>query len=289
MKICLKCGNRFERPEWECPACNFAPTNKGGFLSFAPEQSNGGDGFKEEYFAELESVENNNFWFRSRNELIIYALKRFFPEAKTMMEIGCGTGFVLSGIKKALPEISVTGSELFSAGLGFAATRLPKADLFQMDARKIPFEQAFDVIGAFDLIEHIEEDEVVLSRIHNALRPGGGLILTVPQHPFLWSDFDRIACHVRRYRASELKAKVERAGFRVVKTTSFMYLLFPLMLAMRLKPVPDPEKYDVMKPMRLSHGINNIFEMLLGFERALIRMGVAPPFGGSLLLVAEKN
>jgi SAM-dependent methyltransferase len=59
------------------------------------------------------------------------------------------------------------------------------AVLFQMDARKIPFESEFDVIGAFDVLEHIEEDEKALAQIFHAVLPGGGLILTVPQHRFL--------------------------------------------------------------------------------------------------------
>ena len=51
---------------------------------------------------------------------------------------------------------------------------MPEARFFQMDARNIPFENEFDVIGVFDVLEHIEEDEIVFSQIFRAVKSGGG-------------------------------------------------------------------------------------------------------------------
>ena len=96
-----------------------------------------------------------------------------------------------------------------------------------MDARRIPFRDEFDVIGAFDVIEHIEEDVAVIDEVGRALRPGGGFVMTVPQHPALWSPQDEHAHHVRRYTAAGLRRKVEAAGFEVVRMTSFVRLLLP--------------------------------------------------------------
>jgi SAM-dependent methyltransferase len=83
-----------------------------------------------------------------------------------------------------------------------------------MDAQRIPYREEFDVAGAFDVIEDVENDRAVLQELRTALAPGGGLILTVPQHPALWSEYDVRAGHVRRYRASELRAKVIGVGSR---------------------------------------------------------------------------
>ena len=80
-----------------------------------------------------------------------------------------------------------------------------------MDARRIPYEAEFDVIGAFDVIEHIYEDAAVLQQMHRAVRPGGGIIVTVPQHRFLWSKQDEFSCHFRRYTRGELMSKVSCA------------------------------------------------------------------------------
>ena len=95
---------------------------------------------------------------------------------------------------------------------------MPGVTLFQMDARFVPFEEEFDVIGAFDALEHIKEDEDVLREIFRATKEGGGIILTVPQHPFLWSQMDEISHHYRRYTRRGLIDKVQRAGFEVVYT-----------------------------------------------------------------------
>src|SRR5439155_11421755 len=142
-------------------------------LAYAPELANKSEGFEVDYFRQLAELEPGNFWFRSRNQLIVWALKRYFPQAESLLEIGRGTGFVLSGIKQALPGLSLTGSEVFSAGLTFAAQRLPGVELFQMDARRIPFTEEFDVIGAFDVLEHVKEDSEVLSQMYQATRKRG--------------------------------------------------------------------------------------------------------------------
>ncbi|MGI8603250.1 MAG: class I SAM-dependent methyltransferase [Verrucomicrobiales bacterium] len=246
------------------------------------------EGFDPSYFPKLASLEAGNFWFRSRNKLIVWAIRRYFPEAADMLEIGCGTGFVLSGIHEAIPALRLHGSEFLADGLPFAASRVPGVELFQMDARKIPFKEKFDLVGAFDVLEHIQEDETVLSEIHQALRSGGGLLVTVPQHPWLWSAFDVFSRHVRRYSAGELKKKVEAAGFRVVRASSFVSLLLPAIVLSRRKPDASAG-YDGLKELKKSPAVNFMLERVLDFERQWIRAGVSFPAGGSLLLAAVKK
>jgi len=79
----------------------------------------------------------------------------------------------------------------------------------------------------------LRDDELVLSEMFRATKPGGGIIVTVPQHQFLWSVVDEHAFHKRRYSRVDLVSKVERAGFRVARVTSFVSLLLPLMLLSR--------------------------------------------------------
>lgn len=289
MRVCLDCATRFEKG-WTCPECGYVPKNIGGFPAFDPLLSGVNHGFKDSFFDELAPLEAKNFWFRSRNRLITWALDRYCPGAKEFLEIGCGTGYVLSGIAAVRPEIALSASEISSAGLAYAARRTPQASFFQMDARKIPFDQEFGVVGAFDVLEHIEEDELVLGQIAQALKPGGGLLLTVPQHRFLWSEVDRHACHVRRYQAEELRSKVCRAGLRVIMMTSFVSLLLPLMFLSRLsrRGSGQTDGYDAMAELRLSRVANFTLEKILDLERYLIKLGLRLPVGGSLLLVAQK-
>ena len=154
-----------------------------------------------------------------------------------------------------------------------------------MDARQIPFEREFDVVGAFDVLEHIAEDELVLSEMFKATRPGGGILLTVPQHQFLWSELDRHSMHQRRYNRAHLRGKVERAGFCVERITSFVSFLLPLLILSRRKRKDQDLWAEVP---RMNRSLNAFFEKTLAAERALIRSGISFPAGGSLLLVARK-
>ena len=302
MRLCLRCGAGFPSTgpqpreisadavaDWRCPACATEPAIVGGFPAFAPALAQGAAGFDPAHFAELARLEARNFWFRGRNRLVVWALRRYFPLARRFLEVGCGTGCVLESVARACPELEITASEAASEGLVHAARRVPRAALMQMDARRIPFRDEFDVAGAFDVIEHIEEDTVVLEALHAAVRPGGGILLTVPQHPSLWSAFDEHAGHVRRYRAAELAERTRRAGFEPVRMTSFVTLLLPLMFLSRIRPRPPGREYDPLADLRVSAPLNWLFERALDCERLLIRAGVPLPVGGSLLLVARRR
>jgi SAM-dependent methyltransferase len=257
-----------------------------GFLSFAPEIA-GGDHNPTD-FTSLVRLEAGNFWFRARNRLITWAIQTYFPNARNALEIGCGTGFVLSGMHQATPHLALTGSEASSIGLAHVQHRVPGAVLFQMDARRIPFTDEFDVIGAFDVLEHVQEDELVLMEMFRAATRGGGIAITVPQHRFLWSGVDSAAGHVRRYEARELVEKVARAGFQVIRRTSFVSLLLPLMLASRLLQRNADGWQTADAEFSLNPVLGQGLEKVLDFERALIRYGVSFPAGGSMILLARK-
>lgn len=246
------------------------------------------EGFCPEYFEQLAQIEPRYFWFLARNRLICAMLRRYFSFAGNLLEIGCGTGFVLEAIARAYPHLELVGAEYFSEGLEVAGRRLgSRVLLCQMDARHIPYEAAFDVVAAFDVLEHIAEDERVLQQMYRATRPGGGILLTVPQHRFLWSRFDEASCHQRRYTRAELLAKVSRAGFEVVRATSFVSLLFPLLLLKRLG-VAGRGGSDPFDEFRLSGWLNTALEKVLALERFCLTAGALFPFGGSLLVVARK-
>jgi SAM-dependent methyltransferase len=289
LRLCLSCHADFVGGGWRCPQCGFEPPRIGGFPAFAPGLAQGASGYDPAHFAELARLEAGNFWFRARNRLIAWAIGRYFSGARNLLEVGCGTGFVLAGIAAAFPALKLSASEAAATGLAHAAARVPGASLMQMDARNIPFRDEFDLVGAFDVIEHIEEDRAVLAGLRAAAAPAGGLLLTVPQHPFLWSEFDARAGHVRRYRAAELRGKLIEAGFEIVRMSSFVTLLLPLMLASRLaqrRPRPD---YDPLAELRIAPWLNWTLEQALDAERLLIRAGISLPAGGSLLVVARRR
>lgn len=288
MKVCLRCEHAFVSEGWMCPACKYEPVRQEGFSAHAEELAHSGGGFKPEYFSELSRLEATNFWFRARNELIIWTLRKYQSNIRSFLEVGCGTGFVLSGIALDQPGMALHGSEIFIAGLPHAANRVPAANFMQMDARRIPFALEFDAIGSFDVLEHIEEDETVIRQLHQALKPHGLLLLTVPQHPRLWSASDEYACHVRRYTAKELHEKLVRNGFRIERSTSFVSLLLPAMLLSRMKN-KQVDAYDPLAEMNPPAVANSLFLKLMRFEHGLIRLGINFPLGGSRLVVARKE
>ena len=289
MKLCETCRRTFSGKAWKCPECGHSPGQAGGFISFAPESATFYEHFPPDSFQRLAPLEAQHFWFRARNNLIIWALHKWFPEKGKLMEIGCGTGFVLSRIEKDFPKLELCGSEIYSDGLKFASERLFRTELLQMDALNIPYQGEFDVIGLFDTLEHIQQDEAVLAQVHRALVPGGGLLITVPQHGFLWSYLDEFSGHLRRYERNELTDKVRKSGFRVVAVSSFVFLLLPVLWLTRLRKRKSDSKFDPGAELKLYPPLNLALGLVLSLENLLIRMGLRFPWGGSLFLVARKD
>lgn len=288
MKLCLGCGATHEAPDWTCPACGQAPARRDGYPAFAPELCDG-DGSDAHYrHDDLVAAEPWHFWFRNRRRLILWALREHFPLAHRFLEVGCGTGFVLEGIREASPDMALAGSDSLASSLRYAGARLPGAALFQMDARRIPFREEFDVIGAFDVLEHLDEDEAVLAEMRRALRPGGGVLLTVPQHDFLWSAVDDFSRHRRRYARGDLVSKLGRSGFRVLRTTSFTALVLPLLLLSRLGRRRLAGDFDPAAELRVGKLVNVAMGVVLGAEFRLVTRGVSFPAGGSLLAIAAR-
>ncbi len=286
MKVCPECALQFEAESWRCPRCSTEPPVRDGVRLFVPESLEDPGTYGREAFEVTARAEEGHYWFEGRRELILWALARYFPGTRSMLEIGCGTGFVLEGVRRVAPDLELVGTDLYPEGLGHARARVPAADFCQLDAARIPYRDEFDVVGAFDVLEHIDDDEAVLASIAGALRPGGGLIATVPQHPRLWSAADDYARHRRRYTRSELVAKTRRAGLKVERLTSFMALLLPLMAITRLIERRSGS-YDFEDELQMGATVNGLLTAILRFERALIRRGLSFPAGGSLLLVAR--
>jgi SAM-dependent methyltransferase len=287
VKRCVTCHAVFGGSAWACPECGYAPEVRGGILRFA--EAAGDDGFDPGAFDHLARVELDSAWFQSRNQLIRWALNRYFPGAGSFLEVGCGTGFVLEELARTGPELVLAGLELHAGGLVYAKRRVPRADFLQADARSLPFRGEFDVVGAFDVLEHIGDDELVLAELREALRSDGGFVLTVPQHPWLWSRVDEHARHERRYRRAELVAKVERAGFAVRRVTSFVTFLLPAMAASRAWERRSGSPLDPVREHQAARRLNVWLASMLAVERRLIAGGIDLPVGGSLLLVATRS
>jgi SAM-dependent methyltransferase len=264
-----------------------------GFKCYAPALAADYADYPADGFELTAAVEARSFWCRTRQRVLRLIIDRFTVRTARldMLEIGCGIGTVLSSLQ-ALPHLRLTGSEIYLEGLHYARRRLPDVDFIQLDATDIPFREAYDVIGAFDVVEHIEADQIVMRGVHAALRPGGLFIVTVPQYQWMWSRLDELVLHKRRYSRRDLLAKLRAADFEPVYTTSFITALFPLMAAARLsgrgRSVSEDAKADLESHMRLPVAMNIVFDWISRIDEALLKRGVSLPFGGSLLVVARR-
>jgi 2-polyprenyl-3-methyl-5-hydroxy-6-metoxy-1,4-benzoquinol methylase len=251
-------------------------------------------GYDPHYFPGIANVDSRHFWFVSRRELILDALRREIPDlsVRALFDIGCGAGGLIEYLESQHVPVA-GGCDSYREGLHFARKRI-FAPLFLVPGECFPpLAPNQSLVGMFDVLEHIEDDEGTLRAIAERLGPKGVLALTVPAHPFLFDEADRLAHHHRRYRREELRAKLERAGLTVLTLTHFMALLVPGVLVARaagwvLAPVLGPPRKRRDLELRVVPVINGVLRAWLRIERAWLRRG-SLPFGTSLLAIARRS
>lgn len=180
------------------------------------------------------AVEDGSFWFRHRNDCIAAAVKRYAPDGP-VLDVGGGNGVVSKrlideGFDTILLEPGPVGALNAKTQRG-----LPHVICATFEAVGLP-EASLSAIGLFDVLEHIEDDVAFLRRLHQALRPGGLLYLTVPALQALWSAADVHARHYRRYSRGTLEARLGQVGFSVVYSTYFFQSLLPPLFLLRSIP-----------------------------------------------------
>ena len=141
----------------------------------------------------------------------------------------------------------------------------------------------------YQRVEHIEDDRTVLMEMHRALKKGGIVLLTVPQHAWLWSSVDEYSCHVRRYSADEIHKKLQDAGFSILRSTSFVAILLPVMMLSRMAKRRGSNDIGSTAELNVPTIINKLSYILMKIECIFIKFGGSIPFGGSRLVVARKS
>jgi 2-polyprenyl-3-methyl-5-hydroxy-6-metoxy-1,4-benzoquinol methylase len=240
----------------------------------------------------LLDVEDRHFWFRARNEIIAGLVDppiRSLPNGFRVLEVGCGSGNVLRVLKRSVAgrgsveglEISGPAAEAARARTGLLVTEGYLADL----APSAPY----DVVAAFDVLEHIRDEAAVLTEMRARISDTGRVILTVPAHPSLWSAFDVASEHMRRYTPASLTRALNTAGFKVEYLSYFMSLLFaPMWLRRRYLTVrrQDPVvAYD--SEFSIIPVINQVAYEILRRESHIVRARRHLPIGTSLAVIAR--
>lgn len=291
--VCIKCGTdlRFEKNRYFCLNCRTLYPIKGGIYCFVNSKVRNTSS-KTETLNAIFEMEKNHFWNKGRKE-IIYQILQYATQVKKnslkMLEIGCGNGNVLSYLKSK--GIDIEGIDISIEALHLCRKRC-KTILYQADGKNMPFPDAsYDVIGMFDLIEHIDNEQLFLSEAFRICKDGGILIITVPAYKSLWSYFDNVSGHKRRYGKNELIMKLRQAGFEIVKISFYIFFLFlPYVLFRQLnilKKGATEQDFSKLIEVKTIPVLNSIFLAFLIIESRLLKR-FNLPFGSSLICVAKK-
>lgn len=154
------------------------------------------------------------------------------PARARVLDVGCGTGANASVLSSGGRRVAGVDVAALALSLGRADSHTTR---LRADGRALPFlDQAFDLVCALDVLEHLDDDAATARELRRVLRPGGVLVVFVPALRLLWGLQDEVSQHRRRYGRAQLRALVTGAGFRIERLTFFNTLLLPAILAARL-------------------------------------------------------
>jgi SAM-dependent methyltransferase len=254
-------------------------------MSSMPSTTGSRPAVDDRVYEELAAVEGSHWWFQARRRILRDVLRRVSPATVggPIVDIGCGTGEMLDMLREFGPVLGLDGSpiairhcrERFGDDVDVRLGRIPE---------DLPAGAA--LVTAFDVVEHLEDDQGALAAIRGSLAPGGHFVCTVPAFSFLWSGHDEAHHHFRRYTHRTLRRRLEAAGFTVERLSYFNTFLFPpvaaIRVAQRLRPGPQRGS-DASLP---SPWANRLLLRLFASERWLLRF-TRLPVGISLLAVCS--
>lgn len=231
----------------------------------------------------MRKLEEEHWWFVARRKILSAMISdmNLQPDAR-ILEIGCGTGGNLEMLSK-FGQVQAVEYEEYAARLAGNRGIAPVFAGFLPDG--LPeFDRGFDLIGLFDVLEHVEEDRASLGEIARRLNPGGKILLTVPAFRFLWSLHDDENHHKRRYRKKDISTLVDECGLTLEYFSYFNFWMFPPVAMVRVvrKAIPYKESW---KDMALPPAwLNSLLEKTFASERHLLGKH-SLPFGISLMAV----
>jgi SAM-dependent methyltransferase len=156
----------------------------------------------------------------------------------------------------------------------------------------LPFPDAsFDVVGAFDVLEHCAPEAVAMAELARVVAPGGRLLMSVPAYQWAWSDHDVQAGHHRRYTKARLLDAIAGTDLVVHRATYAFGAVFPFFAAERVVRRIRRNDEAAVVPNRLPDVSPRMERTLMGLtrveQRYLARHDV--PFGSSVLVAAVKG
>jgi SAM-dependent methyltransferase len=226
------------------------------------------------------------WWYRARADLLHTVLNSFVQEPRLVLDVGSADGPSVEWLRGRGKQVAldVDPSGLGTGGVCGSAMALPFADA------------TFDVVAAFDVVEHCEPESSVLDELCRVLVPAGRLFISVPAYQWAWTRFDELSGHHRRYTRPRIVHAVEAAGLRVERSTYAFMSVFPFFALDRLRSRlrqaitrdsrSQGESAEPTLP-ELSPATERVLMGLSRIDRGLLGR-VNLPFGSSVIVVATK-
>ena len=180
-----------------------------------------------EQFQLHSRMEESHWWFTGRREILRRLVREILSSSgRSILDIGCGTGGNLASFAS---EHRCTGWDPFEEAIGLARRRYPSVRFLSgpFDEAAPSFPSQPDLILVMDVLEHVERDRDLLSRLVSMVRPGGQLLITVPAGMELWSPHDVAVGHFRRYSRPQLEALWATEPVSVPLVSYFNARLYP--------------------------------------------------------------
>ncbi|MEI7802022.1 MAG: class I SAM-dependent methyltransferase [Bacteroidota bacterium] len=246
------------------------------------------------YYIEYYTLERNHWWFKARLDILraqVAALK--LSSDSKILNIGIATG----ASSVMLQEFGkVKSSEYDQTCFEFVKQKLPQLDIEQGSILELPYtDNTYDLVSAFDVIEHVEDDANAVSEMLRVCKPGGYVAVTVPAYNFLWSHHDDVNHHYRRYTKSNLK-KLFKTGGNIVFSSYFNFYLFAPIAGFRLFSKLVPKNFMRNKNEAGSDFsiyqpgfTQQLFYKLMRSENFFLKQKIGLPVGVSILLFLRKN
>ena len=223
------------------------------------------------------------WWYVARADLLETALRSHVEGGGLALDLGSADGPSADWLRDAVER--TVSLDIDPRGLG--------SDGVCGSALALPFEDgAFDVVSAFDVIEHCDPEATALSEVRRVLRPGGRFVMSVPAYSWAWSDFDVANGHHRRYTRARATAAVERAGFTVDRVTHGFATVFPMFAAERaarkLSRRRSDGPVDIVEVPQVPKPVNDALLALARLDRVVLARRDLP-FGSSVFLAATRR